>query len=211
MAKPKSLTLAPQAPDDDSVCESQTPGAGGSLTFNGDAVSDGVATFATPCRVGITPAGDESGRTFVLTGTDRYGRSISETLAGTNATEIVSALDYKTVTDVTIDDSAADAIKVGNTDALSTAWIPRNRYQSYMSQQFDISGTINYTLQHTLSDVQAPGFREDDAVVIADGDIAGETTDQTLFSDRVIVASRVIVNSYSAGATLVWRWLEGTP
>lgn len=55
------------------------------LTLDGDAVVDGVAVFPRAVKVSITAAGDVSEVNFTFTGTDFYGNSIVETIAGPTA------------------------------------------------------------------------------------------------------------------------------
>src|SRR5581483_6712603 len=83
------------------IAQSQAGTAGTALTLNGSLVTSGIAyldasnktpTVATPNaarRVIVTSAGNDSGITFAIVGTDRYGNALSETLAGTNITKVM--------------------------------------------------------------------------------------------------------------------------
>ena len=46
--------------------------------------SSGIVTFTTPQHVTITSAGDDTGDTFTVTGTDRYGNVMTEAITGVN-------------------------------------------------------------------------------------------------------------------------------
>ena len=72
-----------------SICTSQTPSGAGALTLDGSTVSGGVANLGSMAYVYITSAGNDSGRTFSVSG---YGYNasggpyaISETVTGANA------------------------------------------------------------------------------------------------------------------------------
>lgn len=120
--------------DADSICASQTPSGSGALTINGAlATTNGVAgaggtggavaalvRFATPVRVYITCAGDNSGRTFTVTGTlqgvGTFGPGIvvSETVTGANANTVATDAVFSSVTGVSIDGASTGAVTVGH-------------------------------------------------------------------------------------------------
>lgn len=155
--RPITVTVGPlAAASANAICLSQTPSAG-ALTLNGALVSGGVATLDTARRVLITCAGNESTRTFTLTGTSVTGQTQSETIVGPNTTTAQSTLDYKTVTSLTISGNAAGAITVGTSGVASSQWV---RLDSWALPQTSIQctavGTVNYTVQQTLDDPDSP-------------------------------------------------------
>lgn len=134
------------------ICLSQTPSAG-ALTLNGATVSGGVAVLDTGRRVLITTASNESAKTFTITGTNWSGSIISETIAGPNATTAYTALDFKTVTSVTISASAAGAVQVGTNDIASSPWARMDDYApGLVSIQCNSTGTVDFTVQSSLDD-----------------------------------------------------------
>jgi len=148
-----SKTLA--AADANGICESQTPLAGGSLDLDGVLVTDGVATLDTWRRILITTVGNESARTFTITGTNSIGVTITEDVPGPNATTAYTTLDFATVTDVSVDDATADALTVGTNEVGSTNWVPVSTEIPYskISVACVVSGTINFTVQVTYDNV----------------------------------------------------------
>jgi hypothetical protein len=58
---------------------------GGALSINGTAAASSVATSSTGNRIVITSGADDSARTFTVTGTDMFGRTLTETITGANA------------------------------------------------------------------------------------------------------------------------------
>ena len=122
--------------DADSICASQTPGGAGALTINGVlAVTQEVAgagmpptgtatsarvAFGTPTRVYITCAGNNSGRTFTVTGTLQSpgtfgpGVVVAQTVTGANTNVVATDQLFSTVTSVTISGSSTGAVTVGH-------------------------------------------------------------------------------------------------
>ena len=126
-----------------SICASQTPGGAGELTINGTlattqpvAGAGGTASapsalvrFPSPVRVYITCAGNNSGRTFTVTGTlqsvNTFGPGVvvSETVTGANANTVATTALFSTVTSVSISGASTGAVTVGHsgTSTLDTA------------------------------------------------------------------------------------------
>lgn len=151
--RPNRVTVGPlAAASANAICLSQTPSAG-ALTLNGALVTGGVAVLDVARRVLITCAGNESSRTFTITGTSRSGVVQSETITGPNATTAQSVLDYKTVTSITISGNAAGAVTVGTSSVASSAWVQFSGWSdAQVAIQCAASGTVNYTVQQTLDD-----------------------------------------------------------
>lgn len=156
--QPISVTVGPlAAASANAICLSQTPAGAGALTLNGALVTSGVAILDVARRVLITCAGDESTRTFTITGTSSSGNSLTETITGPNATTAQSVLDYKTVTSITISGAAAGAITVGTSGVASSRWVRLDSWAfPEVGVQVDVSGTINYTVQQTFDDPNDP-------------------------------------------------------
>ncbi len=140
-----------------SICLSQTPSGAGALTENGALVSGGVATLAVPARITITSAGNDSGKTFVVVGTDAAGSAITETITGPNTAAVTSLLSYKTVSSITISAAAAGAITVGNAQSGASTPIALDSWAfPQVAIQCSVTGTVNYTVQQTLDNPNDP-------------------------------------------------------
>lgn len=220
MQRLKTYTLTPAAADADGICQSQTPGAGGAqnLTLNGALTSGGVATLDVQRHVIITSAADDHARTFTVYGVDGIGHTISEAVTGVSGGAASTTKNFKTVTRVATDDDTAGAVTVGTNGAMETAWYPVDRYDSYgYGFGVDITGIGNYTVQHAYDDPfpQGPITPSMDFVLKAydHADVAGKTTDQHGSYDMIaetITAMRLKINSYSTGASFVFRIVPGT-
>lgn len=109
----------------------------------------------TQRRVLISPSGNESSNTFVITGTNQAGNTIVENLPGANATSVASNLDFKTVTSVKPLVTTAGTVSIGTNGVGSTLWnlvdwglTPTNIELSVVV----VSGTGNYNAQYTYDD-----------------------------------------------------------
>lgn len=149
--RPVRVTVGPLASASaNAIALSQTPSAG-ALALNGALASGGVATLDTARRVLFTFAADETGHSFVVTGTDWQGVVISETVAGTTAGTVYTAQDYKTVTSITISANATGALTVGTNGVASTPPVVLDVYaRSTIALQATVTGTVNYTVRQTL-------------------------------------------------------------
>jgi len=113
--KTYTTSIAALSNDADGICQSQTKSSGGtqSFTINGALASGGVATNAAAQIVTITSAGNDSGVTFTITGTDADGKAQSETVTGPNTTTANSVYYYKTVTAVSVSGDTAAGVTIG--------------------------------------------------------------------------------------------------
>ena len=189
--------------DPNGVSVSQTPAGGGSqeLTITGALASGGVATMDIARRVSITSAGNDSARTFTITGTDRYGDTLTEDITGPNATLVVGTKDFLTVTSVLVDDDTAGAILVGSSDETTSPWIPVDAHRNSVNISFSMSlssdANFTYGVEHTFDNpfegLPSSSFPHDS--------ITGETTDQEGSYIVPIMAYRFVITSYVAGSS----------
>lgn len=114
-----NITLALAAASANNIAQSQSPAAG-AITLNGSTVVSGVAILDAARRVIITSGGNDSGITFTVIGTDRYGRAQSETVTGANAGIATTIRDFLTVSSVTHTGSIAGTVTVGTSAVGST-------------------------------------------------------------------------------------------
>lgn len=122
------------------------------------------ATFTggTARQVTITPTGNESSNTFVVTGTDLNGNTFSETVAGLNGTASTTNSYFYTVTSIRIANNAANAIVAGMTATAASNWV---RFDDFAPSNISIQCRVNktvvsdaatYTVQSTLDDPNDP-------------------------------------------------------
>ena len=196
--RPKRFTLTPQS-DADGICASQTPAAAGNLTIAGALASGGAVSLNHGHLITITSDGNDSGRTFTLTGTDYRGVALTEAVTGPNTTTVSSAKYFKTITQVAVDDATAGAITVGVNGVSASDWYLTDRNIDPFNIGFgvDISGTCTYTVQHTFEDMQVADIS---AVKAFDhASVASKTADANDNYAYPCSAMRVIISAFTSG------------
>ncbi len=140
------------------IALSQSAAGAQNLTLNGALVSGGVATLDTPRRVIITSAGNDSGITFTVRGTDWAGQIISATVTGGNTTAVDAGVDFATVTRVSTSGATAAAVTVGTNGVASSRPIFLDEFGlAEVALQVSVTGTVNYTVQSSLDDPNGVG------------------------------------------------------
>jgi hypothetical protein len=128
---------------------------GANVALNGTLVNttSGIAVLDNPRRILITTS--DTTTKFTITGTAANGTIQSETFLVSTAT--YSALDYATVTSITVNQAPTGAVTVGTNGTGSTPWV-RTDASAFpnVSIMTDVTGTVNYTVQSTSDDPNSP-------------------------------------------------------
>lgn len=157
--QPITISVGPlAAASANNIATSQTVTGAADVTLNGSLVSGGVAVLDKPRRVLITNVGNDSAVTFTVYGTWMNGQSISETVQGTSGSTVATTLDFATVTRIaTSGSTSASGITVGTNGVAGSNWCRLDDFApAIWSIQVNASGTVNYTVQITLDDPNAP-------------------------------------------------------
>lgn len=200
--RPKEYDIDPDNVDTDLVAASQTLATGGgSLTLS-------TTSLDYARQLGIACAGNETGNTFAVVGTDADGYAQSENVAGVSATTAETSKYYKTISSITGSSATATGgVSVGTVDELITQTIPLDwRSDIAAAINVDVTGTINFTVQQTFDDVQRPGQSPQSALQNAQWvditALAAKTADTTSTASVGATAVRLVVNSYTNGAEI---------
>lgn len=186
-----------------SIAASQTPVGAGALTLTASPV---VLTGGQQ-PVTITSAGNDSGITFKITGTDYGGSPISETLTGANTGVATSALQYGSVSSIVVSGASAAAVTAGTGVAQYSPWLiigaQRNNFTYQVRCFLPPGGSGNYDVQ-TTSDInlmnQSGGFADDIDTVAA-----AQTGNLSSFPNAPWEGIRLKVNT---GGPVTMRVLE---
>ncbi len=147
---PTSLSLTYPSASANGIATTQTPGGAGALTIT-------AKTFTNPTYVTVTSGGSsEAGKNFTITGTMANGQAGSETIAGPGVSATVTTTRaFLTVTAITIDAATTGAVTAGWAQSGNSKPCPMDQYQSPFNVGMGVvvSGTINYTVQHTFDNV----------------------------------------------------------
>lgn len=201
MSRPKTITLTPVALDVDYISTTET------LTTPWALQLDGVLDLsANPQHVTLTASTDESGQTFTIVGTDRYGFVQTEGLVGgTAAATVVSLKNFATVTSIT---GTADAsgMTAGVDGTCESGWFVLN----YRGGDFNVGLGLDFAdgvgtaaIEHTFQNVLTTGFLEGDATVYVHDSITGKSADFDGNYTNPPVACRLAVTAYTSGSIAV--------
>jgi hypothetical protein len=141
----------------------------------------GSVTFTTPQHV-ATNVTTSSGDSIIVTGTDRTGAIITETIACTDATPVIGVKNFASV-DKIESDGAMTAVVVGVSGTYASQWFGVDMYAEnfnvYVAIDYATTGTFNVVT--TSDDINASTFDESTAMAIDaltnSGDIAAITAD----------------------------------
>jgi len=165
--RPVSLTKTLAAASANNICLSQALAAAGNLNLNGStsvAAQGTAGTFGfipkqavldTQRRILFTPAGAEAGKIATIIGTNDSGAIISETLTMvSNPSTVASALDYKTVLQISFAVALASTITVGTNTTGSTVWVMPNFHLTpfAVDVRSQVSGSVTFQGETTDDD-----------------------------------------------------------
>ena len=109
------------------------------------------AKLDMPRRILFTSAGNDSGITTTVTGTDWNGNAATEVLTLANASTVYTVYDYATVTSMKLSGATASTITVGTNGIASSMPILLDEFApAPTALQVVATGTVNYTVRQTL-------------------------------------------------------------
>lgn len=204
--RPKRYSYTPADDDTDGIANDLTgagPWTSGDLVAAGP--DDGLAH-----TISLTSAANLSGITITVTGTDADGNAQSEAITGPNANTVEGTKFFTTITDVSASATlGANTLDIGWSDTMVGPTIPLNwRQESFaVSLAADITGTIDYTVQHCLDDIRSsyPSL----LTWWDHSSMVGDTADSDGNYAFPVSATRLKVNSLTAGATINFHVIQG--
>jgi len=123
--RPQLISLKLTTADADGVCQAQTLAAAGDLVLNGALYkADTTAHLGTAAAIRITSAGDDTGITFTVYGTDNHGGSVEETVTGASGSYVDTVTTFKTIDRIIASGASAGNVSAGTAediDSLTTA------------------------------------------------------------------------------------------
>lgn len=203
------IDIDPIDVDADGITVAETLGGAGNFAITGALASGGSVTFDYARQLLQTAVGNETARTFTITGTDRDGRAQVVTMAGVNATTAETTTYWKTVTRIASDGATAGNVSFGTVDEVTSQTIPLNYYAAEAATvAVDVTGTVNYTVQQAFQDVESVLSAGNDLTWYDVSALAAQTADLVSLITHRATAVRLVVNSYSSGAELQMRVLQ---
>jgi VCBS repeat-containing protein len=184
------ITADSQALDADGISTAATLSGSGNLTINGALASGGSCTFNAGRVVTILSAGDDSGDTFTVTGTDVNGDAQTEAITGANAGTATGAKYFKTVTQIAASGASAGNVSAGiNASAGDAIFAGRMRLKGVFTVHSGTAGTVSFTTSSPAG-----------SSVLKLGTVASATSsrDVTIPADGIVCSSGGYVQ-YTAG------------
>lgn len=199
--RPKYLTFDPADEDTDGFANNVTATSGAAFTLAVTEVSDGLAH-----KVVITPSGAVTGD-YTISGLDADGQEQSEVLATDAGNAVTSVYYYSEITSVLAPSGlGAETVDIGWADEFASETIPLEIYLkngSYVNCQVDLTGTANYDIEGTMSDLHnptSPPPAQEDFLWMNDATFANKSADLQGKLALLYRAIRFVFNSYSSGA-----------
>jgi hypothetical protein len=187
-------------------------GFGSALVYTGTglpitafATTDGLCHQVTITGIAVT---NHSGKTFTVVGTDPGGRPQSEGIAGPNGAVTVTTTKYfQTVTRIDVSaTTGADTFNVGWTVGAVSPIFPLNwRQQNYqVSLGLIITGVISVTVQHCLDALHGEYVAVGSEAWFPHSTLTAKTATADGNYAFPVVATRLLINSLTAGATVTF-------
>ncbi len=202
-------------PDPNNVFEDQTTGGAGSLVLDGAGVVGGewLSSDGTERKIALESAGNISGVNFTITGFQNLSRgvAITETLAGPNANTVYSTNYFAVITSIAVDGAVGTNTEggfdgVGSGGTVVSPIIMPDRYDGDVAMNVTVTGTINWSIQQTFDKVNLLStpvpfeWLDHD-----DFNLVNQTVDRNGNYQQIPNAIRVLINTYSSGAELIFN------
>jgi len=131
--------------DADGISTAAAVGEDASLVIGGALASGGAVTFDEPRNITILSAGDDSGISFTVTGTDEGGSSATESITGANAGTATGSSYFATVTAIAaVGDPAGNVSAGSGTSIAAPMFRGRMRLRGLYAVNTGTAGTITF-------------------------------------------------------------------
>ena len=142
-AKAVFLTADTVALDADGLSVAATLGGAANLTLGGALTSGGSATFNAGRIITILSAGDDSGDTLTVTGTDVNGDAQTEEITGADTGTATGTKYFKTVSQIAINGASAGDVSAGvNSSVADVVFAGRARLKGIRIMESATAGTL---------------------------------------------------------------------
>jgi|TARA_R110000744_G_C19253339_1_gene550540 hypothetical protein len=141
----KFITADTQALDADGISAAASVGNNAALTIGGALASGGAVSLDSGRVVTILSAGDDSGISFTVTGTDVNGDAQTESITGANAGTATGSKYFKTISGISAVGNPAGNVSAGiNNSAADVVFAGRARLQGLNLVCSATAGNIDF-------------------------------------------------------------------
>lgn len=170
-------------------------------------------TFANAMQLSITSAGNVSGITFTVVGTDADGHPQTETITGPNATTVYSTKYFLTVSSVTASGAIGTNTSVGNSALACSSTFIADYINSVASLGYGFTvstgATLTYKLQHSYDDPFETGLTAGSAQTwFDDATVTAKTAAFNYSMTNAVRGSRMVFTAWTSG-TLTGTLVQG--
>lgn len=142
---PVSITADTVALDADGISTAASVGNNAALVIGGALADSGSVTLSHGRLITILSAGDDSGISFTVVGTDVNGDSQTETVTGANAGTATSSKYFKTIASITAVGNPAGNVSAGiNASAADAIFTMRSRLKGMFLTSTATAGEIDF-------------------------------------------------------------------
>ena len=131
--------------DADGITTTASLSGAGTLTINGALASGSEVELSSGRQVTITSAGNDTGVTFTVTGTDVNGAAQTEAITGASGAAATSTKYFKTITEIANSAASAGAVTAGiNALAADVVFAGRMRLRAVWVKDSATAGTLEF-------------------------------------------------------------------
>jgi len=141
----QSTFIEAAAADTDGISTAAAVGDGANLVIGGALASGGAVTFDQPRNITILSAGDDSGISFTVTGTDETATSATESITGANAGTATGSAYFTTITAIAaVGDPAGNVSAGSGTSIAAPMFRGRMRLRGIYAVNTGTAGTTTF-------------------------------------------------------------------
>tara|TARA_R110000850_G_scaffold272096_1_gene406944 strand:- start:672 stop:1277 length:606 start_codon:yes stop_codon:yes gene_type:complete len=131
--------------DTDGISVAAAVGNNANLVLGGALTSGGAVTFDEPRNITILSAGDDSGISFTVTGTDEQGDAVTESITGANAGTATGSTFFATISQIAAVGNPAGNVSAGSgTSVAAPMFRGRMRLNGLYAVNTGTAGTITF-------------------------------------------------------------------
>ena len=141
----QSTFITAAAIDADGISTAAAVGNNANLVLGGALTSGGAVTFDEPRNITILSAGDDSGKSFTVTGTDEQGDAATESITGANAGTATGSAFFTTISQIAAVGNPAGNVSAGSgTSVAAPMFRGRMRLNGLYAVNTGTAGTITF-------------------------------------------------------------------
>ena len=141
----QSTFVEAAAADTDGISTAAAVGNNANLVLGGALTSGGAVTFDEPRNITILSAGNDSSKSFTVTGTDEQGDAVTESITGANADTATGSTFFTTISQIAAVGNPAGNVSAGSGSSIAAPIFKgRLRLRGLYAVNTGTAGTITF-------------------------------------------------------------------